>query len=93
MRDEQIRKRCVLKKDLHCGIQVFFFEHCHTGDTEFDEDFIRVYDAMNSETPFVTLHKQNAIEISSDEPLIRKFGGEYPSDDWFIAHRKEWEVS
>lgn len=87
----KIRERCVLKKSLHCGIQVFFFEHCSTGDKSFDDNFIRVYEGVNDAIPFVTLHKSNTIPILSTDQLIHQFGGEYPNDTWFMANRKEWE--
>lgn len=91
MCDGKVRERCVLKKSLHCGIQVFFFEHCSTGDHEFDDSFIRVYESATAVYPFITLHKENTIPVLPTDHLIHQFGGEYPDDDWFIANRAEWE--
>lgn len=32
-----MRKRCILKKDCHCGMRLFWMEPCHTDDAEFNQ--------------------------------------------------------
>jgi hypothetical protein len=72
------RKMCVFKPDtdFKTGDQIFWYDHAETGDKEFDDSFIRIYNDKSIENPFLRCHICNITEVSEDM-TERKWGGLY----------------
>lgn len=67
-----MRKRCILKKDCHCGMRLFWMEPCHTDDAEFNQEYATIYASEKSETLIAILHITRILMVPESTGTIKK---------------------
>lgn len=53
-----MKELCVLKPEANWGTgdKVFWYDHPDTGDYEYDNSHVRIYNSKNEENPFLRCH-------------------------------------
>ncbi|WP_394969948.1 hypothetical protein [Candidatus Allofournierella merdipullorum] len=86
-----MRKRCILKKDCHCGMRLFWMEPCHTDDAEFNQEYATIYAIEKSETLIAILHITQILMVPESTGTIKKWGDWFPEDTWLNSVKEEWD--
>lgn len=86
-----MRKRCILKKDCHCGMRLFWMEPCHTDDAEFNQEYATIYASEKSETLIAILHISRILMVPESTGTIKKWGDWFPEDAWLNSVKEEWD--
>lgn len=84
-----MRKKCVFKKSEGEGAELYWFESCHTGDPAFDDQYVSLYAKKDGKVPSAVLHRSRIQEVPDDVPSQRKWGREYPHEEWLKSF---WDV-
>lgn len=77
------RKICVLlpESNYNTGDRVYWFNHPDTGDKEFDNNYIKIYESDNDSSPFLRCHICKIKEV--EEYMVeRKWGAYYLKDEF-----------
>lgn len=86
-----MRKRCILKKDCHCGMRLFWMEPCHTDDAEFNQEYATIYASEKSETLIAILHISRILMVPESTGTIKKWADWFPEDTWLNSVKEEWD--
>lgn len=78
-----MRKRCVIKPeaDWNTGDRAFWYDHPETGEKDYDETHVTIYNHPTSEEWILKCHISKIIPVSEDM-LEVKWGSTYLKDEF-----------